>query len=385
MKKKKILHFTKNIFMTLIKSIKLFLIMILITGLQCHIYANNLHSYKTKLITLHTHNTPTYLLNKNYYFILLNKIINIYYKLVSLTQIIINDMVKIIISPYYDKYHVNHITYMNYIVFPINNAILHSVKFIFLNKIKCIFVLIKNLMNVLIYHTQFSTFMINKHLKQTTSSLFYINDDIEQINIKQIYKNQINLINKINIFKILVTKTIKILWILQSHVNQISNKHIKNFQNNNVMILNNKYYIKIMTMVLNNHTTNNNISGNKKISCERLQLFKHIQPLEKYQKIVSVPVYYGKYRVIKVGLYENVYLTVLKKQEKNIHILYHVYNNKILAPIYKNQILGYMCFINKNHILKIYPLVALHNVPLGNFFIRFLDYVRLFLSKWLNQ
>ncbi|QJC30269.1 serine hydrolase [Enterobacteriaceae endosymbiont of Neohaemonia nigricornis] len=176
----------------------------------------------------------------------------------------------------------------------------------------------------------------------------------------------------------------KLLWDKNLHVDGIKTGHTEN-AGYNLIVSAKKYNMRLIAVVLGENSIENRMKDSKTLLCWGFKNFHTIHPLKKHQKIASLPILYGKYGSIKIGVNEDIHITFLKTQEKDIKIMYHINNNKIFAPIYKNQILGYMCFIIKNHIVKIYPLIALYDLPEGNIFIRLLDYIRLLLSKWLHQ
>ncbi|QJC36308.1 serine-type D-Ala-D-Ala carboxypeptidase [Enterobacteriaceae endosymbiont of Donacia cincticornis] len=175
-----------------------------------------------------------------------------------------------------------------------------------------------------------------------------------------------------------------LLWDKNLYVDGIKTGHTKD-AGYNIIASAIKNNMRLIVVILGDRTEQDRKKNSKKLLNWGFETFRTIHPIKKYQKIASIPVLYGKQSYVRIGIKNDVYLTILKNQEKKIKILYHIKNNKIFAPIYKNQILGHITFIINNHIIVDYPLIALENVPKGNFFVCFLDYIRLLLSKWIHQ
>ncbi|QJC32761.1 serine hydrolase [Enterobacteriaceae endosymbiont of Donacia semicuprea] len=175
-----------------------------------------------------------------------------------------------------------------------------------------------------------------------------------------------------------------LLWDNSLNVDGIKTGHTEN-AGYNIIASATKNNMRLIVVILGDKTEQDRRKNSKKLLNWGFETFRTINPIKKYQKIASIPILYGKYSSVRIGIKNNVYLTIFKNQEKKIKIIYHIKNNKILAPIYKNQILGSMTFIINNHIIAKYPLVALENISKGNIFVCLLDYIRLLISKWIHQ
>ncbi|QJC32354.1 serine hydrolase [Enterobacteriaceae endosymbiont of Donacia dentata] len=175
-----------------------------------------------------------------------------------------------------------------------------------------------------------------------------------------------------------------LLWDSTLDVDGIKTGHTEN-AGYNIIASATKNNMRLIVVILGDKTEEDRRKNSKKLLNWGFETFRTINPIKKNQKIASIPILYGKYSSVRVGIKKNVYLTILKNQEKKIKILYYIKNNKILAPIYKNQVLGSMTFIINNHIIGKYPLVSLEKVSKGNIFICLLDYIRLLISKWMHQ
>ncbi|QJC35563.1 serine hydrolase [Enterobacteriaceae endosymbiont of Donacia sparganii] len=175
-----------------------------------------------------------------------------------------------------------------------------------------------------------------------------------------------------------------LLWDKTLNVDGIKTGHTED-AGYNIIASATKNNMRLIVVILGDKTEQDRKKNSKRLLNWGFETFRTINPIKKHQKIASIPVLYGKYSHIRIGTKNNVYLTILKNQEKKIKILYHIKNNKIFAPIYKNQVLGNITFIINNHIIGNYPLIALEKIPKGNIFMCFLDYIKLLLSKWIHQ
>ncbi|QJC28937.1 serine hydrolase [Enterobacteriaceae endosymbiont of Plateumaris rustica] len=175
-----------------------------------------------------------------------------------------------------------------------------------------------------------------------------------------------------------------LLWDKFLNVDGIKTGHT-NIAGYNLIVSAKKYNMRLLAVILGETSEKNRTLESKILLNWGFKNFKTINPLIKYKKFGSLPVFFGKNNSLSIGVNKNVYLTIIKSQEKNLQIVYFVNYNKIIAPIHKYQILGSINFMINNHILKSYPLISLQEVPRGNIFICIFDYIRLLLSNWLDQ
>ncbi|QJC28489.1 serine-type D-Ala-D-Ala carboxypeptidase [Enterobacteriaceae endosymbiont of Plateumaris consimilis] len=175
-----------------------------------------------------------------------------------------------------------------------------------------------------------------------------------------------------------------LLWDNLLNVDGIKTGHTK-IAGYNLLVSAKKYNMRLLAVILGETSEKNRTLDSKILLNWGFKNFKTINPLMKYQKFTTLPVFFGKYHFLPIGVNKNVYLTIIKSQEKKLQIIYFVNCNKIVAPIHKYQILGSVNFVINNHILKSYPLISLQEIPRGNIFICIFDYIRLLLSNWLNQ
>lgn len=91
--------------------------------------------------------------------------------------------------------------------------------------------------------------------------------------------------------------------------------------------------------------------------------------------ILNAKVWYGKEKVLPLGLTEDFYVTTPIGQHKNFKINASL-NGKVTAPITKNQVFGVITVSKDNKIIATKPLVALKEIPTGGFWSRIWDKIR---------
>jgi D-alanyl-D-alanine carboxypeptidase (penicillin-binding protein 5/6) len=175
-----------------------------------------------------------------------------------------------------------------------------------------------------------------------------------------------------------------LLWDKYLNVDGIKTGHTK-IAGYNLIVSAKKHNMRLLAVILGEKTEKNRTLESKILLNWGFKNFKTINPIMKYKKFSSIPVFFGKYHSIPLGVNKDIYLTYIKNQEKKLNVIYVIYSNTISAPIYKYQILGSVSFMINNHILKTYPLISLKDIPRGNIFICIFDYIRLLLSRWLYQ
>ncbi|QJC29380.1 serine-type D-Ala-D-Ala carboxypeptidase [Enterobacteriaceae endosymbiont of Plateumaris pusilla] len=175
-----------------------------------------------------------------------------------------------------------------------------------------------------------------------------------------------------------------LLWDKFLNVDGIKTGHTNN-AGYNLIVSAKKYNMRLLAVILGEKTEKNRTLESKILLNWGFKNFKTINPIIKYKKFISIPIFFGKYHTIPVGVNKDIYLTFIKNQEKKLKVMYFVNYNKMIAPIHKYEVLGSVSFVINNHILRKYPLISLKEIPRGNIFICIFDYIRLLLSKWLDQ
>lgn len=99
--------------------------------------------------------------------------------------------------------------------------------------------------------------------------------------------------------------------------------------------------------------------------------------------VTSIPVYKGESSSLKAGLLKAQYITIPSGQYQNLHLSTHTAKD-LTAPLKARDKVGSLVIELNGKPLETYPLYAMHDVPLGGFWHRFADSVRLFFSGWWN-
>ena len=88
--------------------------------------------------------------------------------------------------------------------------------------------------------------------------------------------------------------------------------------------------------------------------------------------ISETKVYGGEKSELKFGVGQNAVITIPRRQKKNLKYQY-VIDKKLIAPVKKNETIGFMNVKLNNKIIKTYKLTALEDINQGSLYRRTLD------------
>lgn len=94
------------------------------------------------------------------------------------------------------------------------------------------------------------------------------------------------------------------------------------------------------------------------------------------QPLYTLPVWKGAERTLRLGLRNDLYVTVPRGQYKNLTATMNM-KARIIAPVAKDQSFGTVKVTLAGDVIATPPLVALHEVPKGNLWRRMVDNIRL--------
>ncbi|WMY95141.1 MAG: serine-type D-Ala-D-Ala carboxypeptidase [Arsenophonus sp.] len=142
--------------------------------------------------------------------------------------------------------------------------------------------------------------------------------------------------------------------------------------------------MRLISVVLGTRSKNIRNIESKKLLTWGFNFFETIKLLESKTQLISLPILFGDKHEVSLGIHENLYVTILRKNKKDIKINYK-FNHEILrAPLEKNKIVGYVIVELDKKIIEKKPLVALIKINNGNIFNKIIDYLKLFFYLLLN-
>lgn len=100
-------------------------------------------------------------------------------------------------------------------------------------------------------------------------------------------------------------------------------------------------------------------------------------------KVTEVPLYKGLQQSIQTGLARPLFITIQAGQYQHLTISTNV-PKYLKAPLKKGDKLGDVIVKFDNNVIATEPLYALDDAPVGGFFIRMKDSVRLMYKRWFN-
>jgi len=101
-------------------------------------------------------------------------------------------------------------------------------------------------------------------------------------------------------------------------------------------------------------------------------------------EFASQPVWFANTDQVKLGIENDLYLTIPRGRMKDLKASYTLNNTELQAPLAKKQVVGTINLQLDNKIIEQRPLVVLKEVDEGGFFSKILDYIKLFFQRWFG-
>ena len=137
--------------------------------------------------------------------------------------------------------------------------------------------------------------------------------------------------------------------------------------------------MRLISIVMKTTSPNSRKKESEKLLKHGLNKFNTKKLLRKNKAIMTVPVWKGDKDNFKVGVINDVYVTFIQGQEKNIKPSIKV-NNNIIAPLNLHSKIGEIIFSLDNKVIRTEPLVALQPVNTGDFFNNLYDSIMLLFN-----
>ena len=137
--------------------------------------------------------------------------------------------------------------------------------------------------------------------------------------------------------------------------------------------------MRLISIVMKTTSPNSRKKESEKLLKHGLNKFNTKKLLRKNKAIMTVPVWKGDKDNFKVGVINDVYVTFIQGQEKNIKPSIKV-NNNIIAPLNLHSKIGEIIFSLDNKVIRTEPLVALEPVNTGDFFNNLYDSIMLLFN-----
>ncbi|WP_063655140.1 D-alanyl-D-alanine carboxypeptidase DacA [Candidatus Arsenophonus triatominarum] len=142
--------------------------------------------------------------------------------------------------------------------------------------------------------------------------------------------------------------------------------------------------MRLISVVLGGHSSKGRDTESKKLLTWGFRFFETVKPLEGGVEFASQPVWFANTDQAKLGIENDLYLTIPRGRMKDLKASYTLNNIELQAPLAKNQVVGTINLQLDNKIIEQRPLVVLKEVDEGGFFSKILDYIKLLFQRWFG-
>ena len=125
-------------------------------------------------------------------------------------------------------------------------------------------------------------------------------------------------------------------------------------------------------MVLGAKTPDYRIDSTKALLEYGFRFYETHKLYKKQELVHNARIYNGEKREIKLGVEEDFYISIPRRQKKNIKISF-VIDQNIVAPISKNTALGFTVIKLNGEVVSRAKLIALEDIKEGSFYRRTVD------------
>lgn len=129
---------------------------------------------------------------------------------------------------------------------------------------------------------------------------------------------------------------------------------------------------RLITVVLGAKTPDYRIDSTKALLEYGFRFYETHKLYKKQELVHNARIYNGEKREIKLGVEEDFYISIPRRQKKNIKISF-VIDQNIVAPISKNTALGFTVIKLNGEVVSRAKLIALEDIKEGSFYRRTVD------------
>ncbi|MGP1929296.1 MAG: serine hydrolase [Arsenophonus sp. ER-BJ3-MAG3] len=136
--------------------------------------------------------------------------------------------------------------------------------------------------------------------------------------------------------------------------------------------------MRLISVILGDHSSKERDIKSKKLLSWGFRFFQTIKILQGGEEITSQPVLFANINDVKLGIKNDLYLTIPRGHMKDLKFNFILNNTKLRAPLTKNQVVGTINLQLNNKIIEQQPLIVLTEVVKGGFFATIKDYIKMF-------
>lgn len=142
--------------------------------------------------------------------------------------------------------------------------------------------------------------------------------------------------------------------------------------------------MRLISVVMGGKSMKGRDAESKKLLTYGFRFYETVKPLQAGVEFASEPVWFGDENNVKLGVTEDLFLTIPRGRLKDLKASYDVTNKELEAPLKKGQAIGTINFQLDGKTIEQHPLVVLKDVEEGGFFSRLIDYIKLLFHRWFG-
>ncbi|EJD6376936.1 MULTISPECIES: D-alanyl-D-alanine carboxypeptidase DacA [Providencia] len=142
--------------------------------------------------------------------------------------------------------------------------------------------------------------------------------------------------------------------------------------------------MRLISVVMGGKSSKGRDAESKKLLTYGFRFYETVKPLQANVDFASVPVWFGDENEVKLGVTEDLYLTIPRGRLKDLKASYELTTTELEAPLTKGQQVGTISFQLDGKIIEQHPLAVLKDVEEGGFFSRLIDYIKLLFHRWFG-
>ncbi|UBX47863.1 D-alanyl-D-alanine carboxypeptidase DacA [Providencia alcalifaciens] len=142
--------------------------------------------------------------------------------------------------------------------------------------------------------------------------------------------------------------------------------------------------MRLISVVMGGKSSKGRDAESKKLLTYGFRFYETVKPLQAGVEFATAPVWFGDDSEIKLGVVEDLYLTIPRGRLKDLKASYELITTEIEAPLKKGQQVGTISFQLDGKTIEQRPLAVLKDVEEGGFFSRLIDYIKLLFHRWFG-
>ena len=175
----------------------------------------------------------------------------------------------------------------------------------------------------------------------------------------------------------------RLLWSSNINVDGIKTGHTSG-AGHNLVASATEGNMRLISVVLGAPTDAIRFRDSEKLLTWGFRFFETVTPVQANTTFTTQRVWYGAQSEVRLGVADDVALTVPKGQMRNLKASFTLTVPHLQAPLAKNQAVGTIDFQLEGKTIAQRPLVVLDEVPEAGLFGRLWDAVMLTLTKWFG-